>query len=247
MKTININVKSKAAYLIPICDAHIGDPGFNEPKLKAYINWVMEKKNCFIVLLGDIFETPVPGQKSTNSWLMKDGLTPVEAENRGLEIFAPARDRIVGIVEGNHELRASKILGLSSLQRLADHFGLSDYFDSKVITIKIVVNGVEYNVIATHGWGGARLLGGQMNKVASMSGVTGDADVYLTGHEHSLILARHEVDLVREGIELRQVYVGCGCFVDWTEFQQGIQRAKPSLGAPRIRFDGNRRDVHVSI
>ena len=247
MKGLNFSVDSDSAYIVPIGDTHIGDPGFVEDKLRSYINWILEREHCYVMLLGDIFETPVSGGRSTNTWLLPDGLSPVDAERKAVELFEPIASRIIGIVEGNHEKRATQLVGVSSLTRLTDALGLADYYDRKMVKTRLKVNEQSYNIVATHGWGGARLVGGQLNKAISMGRVTADADVYLTGHEHSLLMARQAIDLEREGIELRQVYVGCGCFVEWTEFQQGMQITKPGIGAPRIRFDGTRRDVHVSI
>ncbi|KKN34180.1 hypothetical protein LCGC14_0796340 [marine sediment metagenome] len=247
MRRVTANINNDVAYIVPLTDTHIGDPGFTERKLRHYIDWILEREHCYVMLLGDIFETPISGSRATNVWELKNGLSPMEAEATAIDIFTPIASRIVGVVEGNHELRSTQMTGTSSLIRLSQALDLMDVYDKKVVRVKLSVRDIDYNIVGTHGWGGARLLGGQLNKIASMSNVTADADVFVTGHEHSLVLARHEVDLEREGFELRQLYIGCGCFVEWTDFQQGIQRAKPSIGAPRIRFDGTRRDVHVSI
>ena len=249
-KLLDIDMSSFArAYLIPITDIHFGMLEVNHPKLLKYINWVKDRPEALICGLGDWFETPINRARTQDEPIWPNGMTTEQVVDEALGIFEPVMDRIVFLIDGNHEERALGLTGGSAIQSFVDRANLRDKKGTEQAILKLKVGEIDYRVMAQHGWGGARRTGGQLNKMEEMGAVCGDADVYLTGHEHTLFMARWDKDIVGNGemVEMRQNFVGCGCFVGYTRFQRRIARRKPNIGAPRVRFNGTKRDVHVSI
>lgn len=239
----------KRMYLIPFGDIHLGMPECNIPKLCKYLDWVAERDDAYLCGLGDWFETPINLSRVNDGPVWPNGMSTSEVVDQAVALFAPVRDKILFLIKGNHEERASSKTGTDALDMLATRLGLRDLLGDEQAIMKLTVGDVKYTLMAQHGWGGARKTGGQVNKMEELAAVTGDADVYVTGHEHTLFMSRWDKDIVGndEIVELRQMYVGCGCFVGYTRFQRRIARRKPNIGAPRIRFNGTKRDVHVSI
>lgn len=88
-----------------------------------------------------------------------------------------------------------------------------------------------------------------MNKWEELAKVA-DADIFLAGHEHTLTHSRiNHRWLSTDGTvqNKRKMFVGCGGFKDYDDFLVSIGRRPPDVGAPRIRLDGTRKDIHVSF
>lgn len=230
-------------------DSEIGSPEFQEHAMRDYVQWVKETPHALVALMGDIFNQPISGGRASDVFL-PNGMTPDESEDLAYDIFYPIQDRIKSIVKGNHEDRGDKLMGINSLNTLVKRLELQKYYDPDIVLLRIQVGNIPYKVFSTHGWGGARRTGGHVNKMEELVKVVSDADVYLTGHEHTLFVFRWDRELFGEGKEtypVRQVFIGTGCFNGYTKFQRRIARMMPNIGAARIRFNGTRKDVHVSL
>ena len=249
IKILNYDMPTNRVYIVPIGDMHIGLKEFEVDKFLKYRSWILSNENAYVTLMGDIFETPISRVRTQDEPITPSGMTVPETVDFAYDLFMPMRDRLIGVVEGNHELRSSMMTGGDALGTLMERMGLTHIYDHDTLLIQIKVGDVVYRQMVQHGWGGARRTGGQVNKMEEMSNVVGDADIYCTGHEHTLFMSRWDKDVARSGtvVELRQVYVGCGCFCKLTRFQKRIARRKPNIGSPRIRLNGSKRDVHVSI
>ncbi len=248
----------KAAYILPLSDLQIGNPGFDELLFLGYRKWILDRPNAFTVLLGDIYEAPVVGNRASNFYEM--ALTPRQSRKKAKELFEPLAKarRILAAVAGNHDLRIYNSTGYDPVETLLEKLGLptdgkNNLYDPMAIIVQIELGeGFTYKLYMTHGWGGARKTGAHVNKTEEMASVVTDADIYLTGHEHTLHASRWDSASIDKEEQPRQVFVGCGTFCRYTRFQKGIQRRMPNLGAPRIRLEGmagekHHKDIHVSI
>ncbi len=249
IKILNYDIPTTKAYIIPMCDLHLGLNEFVLNQFLAYRRWIIANPYARVILVGDIFETPISRTRTQDEPITPSGMTVPGTIDFGYELFMPIQERIDGVVEGNHELRSSMMTGGDALGTLMERMQLTHVYDHDTLLLQHKIGDVVYRTMMQHGWGGARKTGGQMNKMEEMSNVVGDADIYCTGHEHTLFMSRWDKDVARSGtvVELRQVYVGCGCFCKLTRFQKRIARRKPNIGSPRIRLNGSKRDVHVSI
>jgi len=262
----------KAIYIIPLSDEQIGDPGFYEELFLGYRSWILERPNAFALLPGDLFEQPVRGNRASDFWEVH--LTPDKAKKKAKSLLKPLADagRILGAVDGNHELRAYLATGHSPLKDVLDELGLptegdNSIYDPEALVIKVAFGTDKshrantkftYKIYMTHGWGGARRTGAHVNKTEELAAVVTNADVYIIGHEHTLYDSRWDSAFIPDSPralackQTRQVFVGGGTFCKYTKFQKRIQRRLPNLGAPRIRLEGvsghrAHKDIHVSI
>ena len=113
-------------YIIPISDTHIGDPRFNEEKLRGYIDWIMARENAYVVLNGDILDAAIKGSVGDT---YEATMTTNEALKYARRLFAPLKDRILAVTEGNHERRITKDTSVSPMDILSDFLDVPFHAD----------------------------------------------------------------------------------------------------------------------
>jgi len=248
MIVVNRKMTGTKAYQIPLADTQIGEKEFAEEKLRGYVDWIKAKKNVSVPFVGDMFEVPKKNSRATDVWAER--LSPKKSMALAVDIFAPIANKIDGGVVGNHENRMYNEFGRHPMEELWDRLDLDPKTlapPSEGMLLIVTLNGIKYVSHILHGWGGARTTGGQVNKTEQLGDVVRDADIYVTGHEHTLHVTRWDSIMATTGEYRKQYYINAGCFSYYTPFQESIARRMPNVGAVRIRFDGDKRGVHVSI
>ena len=256
MKVVNVDIPEDHGYLIPLGDLHRGDRHLTDRglnKLKGYMDWVMERKNAFIFLMGDILNVASRHSKTN----------PFESDSdeyqKAVELFRPYKERIVGAITGNHEQRMYKDYGFNPLQPFCTELGIPYCQYSACLKIRVGrrkghPNQYEqlYWGFAHHGNGGGGTLGAAINRKMKLQEIVHGMDFYMAGHDHQLVAGSRNVLLPkRDKIEHQRVhYIDTGSFLDW-EGSYAEEAGMPisKLGAPRLRFDGreNHHDLHVSL
>ena len=269
MRYLSASIVSDAAYLIPIGDVHVGDKAFGRrarAKLQGYLDWVAERDNARIFLMGDIYNTA-----SRHSKTSPFETNPEEYE-LARELFTPVKDRILGAIDGNHEARMLDLFGHSPTQDLCAGLGIPYCGWSAVLELS-VGNLLDrdgrprqntYYILFHHTTGGGQNLGGALNRSVKLQDIVQGIDVYCGGHNHQLVTGVRTVLMphprARRMREHKVTYVDCGSYLEWDgSYAEAKQLPMGKLGSPRIRFAGARhvksgvdgfwdsRDVHVSL
>ncbi len=256
MKYIEKSVDDDVAYLIPISDLHIGDKSFSKSgrkKLNGYINWVKERDNAFVFLGGDIFN--VAGRQTLTS-PFDSGTDEYEL---AIDLFEPIKDKIIGAIDGNHEFRMIDEFGYSPTSLLCKHFNIIYARWSAIIRFKVGKRKDSYNryrenyfVYYHHLTGGGRRTGSKINKLEDLREIVEGMDVYIGGHTHQLSAHPKEIyypAMQGKRVERRRMwFVNSGSYYDWGDnYSEQKMYSPPKLGSPRIRFDGKKHDVHISL
>lgn len=252
LKVIDLPNEWECCYLLPISDLHIGDPYFDEQKLMGYIEWVKEHENARVILVGDIMNTATKDSVS-------DSYTEVMNPNQQLayatNLFLPIREKIIGVCQGNHEARIYRSTSIDTSELLAQ--GLGVYYRKEGLFLKITLGKhkksgkrVVYTVYATHGFGGGKKMGGKANSLQSLNQIV-MADVYIVGHTHTLQTFQDMFlvpDLYNNKVsEMKRTYCNASSFLKWGGYGETQGYIPSKLGSVRLRLDGTRKDVHVSI
>jgi len=244
----SFTVNAPKAYLIPLYDLHVGSPWFREDVFLGYREWILAQQHAYVVAGGDFHENMVADNRASN--VFEQTMSPYEQLDKTTELLLPLRNRILAGCTGNHDRRHVQRTSLDLMSLLWDRLQLPrNTFGAMAVYLRMVVGTACYDLYMVHGWGGARNAGGQVNKLEELSKVI-DADVFLAGHEHTLTHSRinHRiVDHEGNAQSKRKLFIGCGGFKDYDPFLVNIGRRPPDVGAPRIRFDGERKDIHVSF
>ena len=105
MKTIRIDLTRDMNVLeiIPLADTHIGDPGSSVDRILMHIERIKETPNCYTILNGDIIDF---SSRSAISDIEARQFNIMGQFEKAVELFAPIKDKILCITNGNHESRA---------------------------------------------------------------------------------------------------------------------------------------------
>lgn len=258
MKVVNLDIEQDHGYLIPLGDLHRGDNHLTARglgKLKGYLDWVMDRPNAYVYLMGDILNVASRHSK-TNPF---ESLSGNDEYEKAVELFMPYRSRIVGAITGNHEQRMYKDYGFNPLQPFCKELGVTYCGFSSVIKIRVGKRKDRKNEFQQlywgfihHGNGGGGTLGNAINRKMKLQEIVHGMDFYMAGHDHQLVAGSRNVLLPKKDrIEHQRVhYIDTGSFLDW-DGSYAEEAAMPigKLGAPRLRFDGRygHHDLHVSI
>ena len=180
-------------YLFPFGDIHRSSLNCDEERWLEFLDWAKHKKRAYFLGMGDYDDfmstserAVIKGGKLHDSSLDTiDGLYETHTIRFYNEIKF-MQDKLIGLIEGNHygefqsgitttqylaQKMKCKYLGVSSFVRLT--FRKKDGHQAN--------NNID--IWAHHGKGGARKVGGSLNRVEDML-MAANADIYLMGHDH---------------------------------------------------------------
>jgi hypothetical protein len=180
--------------LLHLTDLQFGHVECRLHRILEYRDWVLSKPNRFVLFGGDMIDASTvlsPGEPWENI------CGPQRQVYKFIELMAPLRARILGYVGGNHERRGMRTFGdlgillatllqvpYSSGQQLIDiHFGQHKPF----------------KINLWHGGGASRTKGAKAQMLARFM-ETGDAQLYLVGHLHDLLLIGGWRNLRKRGV-----------------------------------------------
>ena len=241
------------AYILPIGDMHLGDPHFAKKKFLDLRDWILAKPNCYVVLVGDILNCAT---RSSKSDIYAENMNPNQAKNYAVELLTPIKDRIIASCGGNHEERIYRESGFDVGESLANELGMPYDKDGIMVNVKFDPNPnlrkgkINYTVYVNHGFGGGATKGAKINAVNKLSSII-LADLYLAGHVHFATVYKDSFFIpdTRNGKidKVTRTFVSAGSFLDYGGYAERMGLPPAKLGTPRIRIDGRKKDLHVSI
>jgi hypothetical protein len=168
--------------LLHITDVQFGHRECRYDRVVEYRDWIMEQPNRFMLWGGDMIDAWAlysPGMP----WDQIMG--PDSQVFRFCELWAPAQNRILGYVGGNHERRAMKAFG--DLGILIASMLKIPYSDGRQIIDIEYGRHNPFKVSLWHGRGAARTKGTIANVLYNFM-QQGDAQLYLMGHLHQAVI-----------------------------------------------------------
>ena len=254
-------------YIYPLCDLHFGDKGsFDERKFRGYLNVISEVPEAYCVFNGDLINCGLPGGVGAEDFWKQQPLTPQEQNDTLVELVKDygIEDKILAIVGGsNHPARAMKLIGHDYDKQFAQGLGLPELYVDPLCLLFLGVGSrkrdthahhkgtpVWYSILITHGWAGGRQAGGCVNATRDLGSIYA-ADCVITSHRHLDATTKDEFympDYHNKSVtKIKRLYVSAGTFMGYANYAQKKGLRPNGTGTPRIRFDGNKKDVHVSI
>ena len=209
----------------------------------------------YFVLLGDILDNAI---KDSVSNVYEQDLSPHEAFGQVIELLDTMRGKVLGVVEGNHEARTRKQVGVDVLGLLCEERRIPYSQDILILDIAVGKNvprgskkRIQYTVVCGHGYSASRTIGGKITANGRLIDVVVNGDVYLTAHTHQpsvLKLARFEADTRNKKIQRRDFYLIT--VPPWTGYEHyAAQRfMHPSAnGYVELELSGTEKKVQVLI
>jgi UDP-2,3-diacylglucosamine pyrophosphatase LpxH len=237
---------TKASKLLVVCsgDWHLGSNDCDVEKLKAHLEW-LRKTDCKIVLMGDLLEFAT-GSSIGHGWASQTR-NPQEQLDAIYEVLLPVRHKILCVLEGNHERRASQS-GLDVAKTLSDRLRVSYAGPSCLIYLR--VGKENYTMHVQHGSSGARYLRTKMQALMKTADYIDGVDVFAMGHVHELASAAQKYFVYDKRAKTRKErtrqFVLAGHYLKYGGYSEAKNYAPGKSGSPNIYFNGTRHDIHVS-
>jgi len=247
-KLLRRSCKGNKRYLLPFGDVHIGAPGCNLKKAKDYIQWAIDN-DAWILGMGDLIENA--SRHSVGNGVNEQTLRNDEQIDAAIELLKPVAKKglLLGLLHGNHEWRADKEVDINPTKYIARVLGVP--FLGYTIFLYLRVGKITYTVYALHGASSSTKPAGKVGALFDLSrGV--NADLYLMGHVHDLFTGADVVRYVdmasKTAKEKKRYYALTGSYLEYFDGygeMKGYTMVK--LGSPRVRLDGTKFDLHLSI
>lgn len=205
-------------------DFHVGDSHCDLDMIRAGVKWLTDEPNRYGVIVGDLLNAAL---RDSVSDVYSESMNVKDSRKMLARILAPARDRILGVVSGNHDHRVYKSVGDDIAEILCTDAGLPYYQGQAFLSLKVgwdrnqsrqqARRPVCYAIYLTHGFGGGRMVGGKANNLVRLADIVG-ADLYVAGHTHTPLVipaVRWVCDTNRSTIiEQQRLFVATGASLD---------------------------------
>lgn len=235
--------------LMPIFDVHVGMKTADEEMLERHVNYIYRTPDTYSFIGGDLMESAT--RDSVGLGIFDERYHLPQQKARIRDILSPlvTREKILGAITGNHELRVARFNSEDPLADICAVLGIP--FLGYQAFMKITVNDITYKIIWWHGASGATTKGGKLNALLKMRKF-GDADLYVMGHVHDRLYTEeidHEMDDETDEIVARKrLYLIAGSFLRYFGGYSEMQGLAPApLGAPMILLNGQYKDIRILL
>lgn len=254
---IDLPRELKFIKLFVLADLHIGDPLCDEAKILETIDQIKNDPNSYCIINGDIMNW---ASKTSVSDIYSETLKPMEQIQSAYDLLLPIKDKIIGILTGNHELRAWKSEGIDILRLVARQMGIEDRYSSRSMYIFLRfgsdITGKKennpsklprklcYTLFVNHGSGGGRREGSKVNRLADMATIA-DADIYIHSHTHLPVIMRvpfYRVNLSNSSIQLvDKLFINTGASLNYGGYGEQFEFKPSSKETPVIKLSGQKK------
>jgi hypothetical protein len=187
-------------------DFHAGAPDFDEAALRRDIKRIADNPDARVVLMGDYGDlidprrdrrsdgNPIP--ERYRDAMFAEGGIPSETVAHICEMVEPIKDRVLGMLEGNHELTVRKHMDRSIASEIAAELDISSrligyggfiHWGMKRRSSGAARASSVVTIHAHHGYQAGRRSGAKLNEAQLEKSRYPTADIIMRGHAHDRI------------------------------------------------------------
>ena len=250
MKIINHELE-----IYPLADVHIGDPLMDKKRLKQFMEEVQDEPNRYVIVNGDILNW---ASKNSVSDVYIEEISPNEQIDKAVDLLSPIREKILVIVDGNHEQRAYKSEGISPMCQVAERLDIFDVYSEGAYLLFISFGKSQgrdcrkmiYSLYGKHGRGGGKRAGSKANRLEDMATIV-DADIYLHSHTHLPLAMKksfYRCDYRnRKVTQVEKLFVNSNAFLKYGGYGEDLGFTPTSTQYHKIILNGIERDSKVLL
>ncbi len=182
----------KNVIVVPISDAHYGNPFFSKKHFMETLQYVQHTPNVFAICNGDLCESSI---RTSKGEIFKQVGSPQDQRNWMIKQLKPIKHKILGMTTGNHEARIYNEVGVDISKDIAEALGVPYRPEGMLVKISFGSGNEShgdrpyvYWGYATHGYGGARTKSAKAVKV-ERTATWIHADFYIMSHDHVVNVA----------------------------------------------------------
>ena len=242
--------------IFPLSDLHVGAPEFD---LHAWETWkkkVLESKNNYVVIAGDLMNNAT---KSSVSNVFEETMRPREQKKWLAAELDAIKSKILCAVGGNHEARSGKDVDDAPLYDVLCKLNIEDIYRQNAAFMALRFgslknNGIKnptYSVLVTHGAGGGMLTGAGVNRNERFGYVFDGLDILITGHTHRpLVTNPCKIKIDLQNNQVTQKPFMCVTATAWMDYGGYALRKMlpPASHKPQIiTLCGNKKEFFVTM
>ena len=242
--------------LLIIADYHYADPHSDHDAIKRDLEYLKTHNNAYCVLAGDLLDCALKSSLGD----VYVNLSPMEELSTMMDLLEPIKDKIVGIVGGNHESRHYKTNGVDMTRLIAKQLGIEDKYSTDTALIFLRFGRTDnhthhhrpilYTIYLTHGTGGGRKEGGKIQRLVDLSAIV-DADIFVMGHTHlpaSLKTAFARPSPANSSITYcTKLFVNAAAKLDYGGYGDIGGYKVAAKDTPRIILSGTKKEMYALV
>lgn len=230
--------------IVPLGDLHIGASNCMYKEIKDIIDYIANNENVYTVLLGDIIDNGVITGKVASA-VYDNQLSPMQQIQKAVELLSPIKNKILGVVSGNHEFRSSKAIDVNPLYLVCSELGIQNLYNDSmgIIKIQLGIDGRKdhkslqcYTLLIHHGKGTAE---SAIKKDHEFINQFEGIDCIITGHTHQSRVAKFKKLVVNKYsnvvTEKDITVIVCNSFLKEAEY--GLQNMLVGANNDPLMFD----------
>lgn len=241
--------------IYPLADVHIGDPLLDKKRLQQFMEEVQAEPNRYVIVNGDILNW---ASRNSVSDVYSEEMSPNEQIDRAVDLLEPIKEKILVIVDGNHEQRAYKSEGISPMYQVAKRLDIFNVYSPEAYLLFISFGKSQgrdcrkmiYTLYGRHRTSGGKRPGGKANALEDIS-MTIDADVYLVSHSHLPLAMKKSFFRCdyrnRKVTQVDKLFVNSNAFLTFGGYAENYGYHPTSTQYPKIILDGVERKATAVI
>lgn len=242
------HVKGPHCNLYVISDSHCGCNDWKRDALQADIKLIYNDPLALVVFPGDTLHNDLTSSVGS---CYEQQIPPGEQKYVMRDMLMPIKDKIVGMITGNHENRTKE--DARNIKDLALFLGVPYFTDEICIAIPVGNDrnhAQVYTGYGIHGSCNSSNVGAVATALQRLDGIC-DADFYFMGHCHQPLqfpLTWFRRDLYnKKMIPIIRQYFASGSYQGREKYPVTKGMRPKVLGSPVIRLDGTKKEMKVEL
>ena len=249
--------KNEDIKIYPVSDVHFGAAEHMKREWETFCQRVLNEPNAYIILGGDLINN---GTKTSVSNVYEEEYRPREQKRIMTEMLTPLKDRVLCMVNGNHE-RRNKDVDNNPSYDIACKLDIETVYRENIAFVKIQIGETgdkrcgsrnpTYVLVVTHGAGGGILTGGSVNRTERFGYVLDGADMFISGHTHRPYVtqpSKIKIDPFNNKVSIRPFkVVSMTSWMNWGGYAAQKMLPPTSFAPQVITLCGNKKQIKVEM
>lgn len=237
--------------IIPVSDVHLGSMEHRHKEWLKFCKDIESKPDTYLALVGDLFDVGIPNSKTD---VFSQTMSVQDACDQMIENLLPLKDRILFLVEGNHEHRITLASSLSPTKYVATALGIPERFRENAAFCILRFGSLDkaklrnmngskrptYTLSAVHG--------ATKNRDKNL-GLYADADINITGHTHSPDLIpkmKYKFDCRNnQMLQCPYYHVVTSSWLDWGGYGLAKLYEPSAFCIQTIHLSNNKKEISI--
>lgn len=198
-------------------DIHLGHQDCNIRELQRYIDYIAARDNAYVIGLGDYIECVTSAKHPSGNAFLTQEINPNNQVRKIVELLEPIKDRILCLLEGNHEQRITKASQIDITELIADKLGTL-YLGYEGF-VRLQFSRYKYHdLYITHGSSGSQYPESELKRYFDLLGHL--VDIIAIGHNHRLFRYDYPIyDRTKLSIDIKKVIgLRTGTFLNFPRY-----------------------------